>query len=52
VEERAQEAAERYVDGDAYFFVGRALGTPVVLEGALKLKEISYDHAEGFPVGD
>jgi glucosamine--fructose-6-phosphate aminotransferase (isomerizing) len=51
-EQRAREAAERYVDGDAYFFVGRALGAPVALEGALKLKEISYDHAEGFPAGE
>ncbi len=44
--------AEEYADGDAFFFVGRALGAPVALEGALKLKEISYDHAEGFPAGE
>jgi glucosamine--fructose-6-phosphate aminotransferase (isomerizing) len=45
-------AAEGYVDGDAFFFIGRDLGCPVALEGALKLKEISYDHAEGFPAGE
>ncbi|RKD98047.1 glutamine--fructose-6-phosphate transaminase (isomerizing) [Halopiger aswanensis] len=46
------EAAEEYVDADAYFFVGREYGYPVSLEGALKLKEISYDHAEGFAAGE
>jgi len=45
-------AAEEYADGDAFFFIGRDLGCPVALEGALKLKEISYDHAEGFPGGE
>ena len=45
-------AAEEYADGDAFFFIGRDLGCPVALEGALKLKEISYDHAEGFPAGE
>jgi glucosamine--fructose-6-phosphate aminotransferase (isomerizing) len=47
-----REAAEAYADGDAFFFIGRRLGAPVALEGALKLKEISYDHAEGFPAGE
>ncbi|PSQ47127.1 glutamine--fructose-6-phosphate transaminase (isomerizing) [Halobacteriales archaeon SW_7_65_23] len=37
---------------EAFFFVGRDLGYPVALEGALKLKEISYDHAEGFASGE
>ncbi len=46
------EAAERFVDSRAYFFVGRQLGYPVALEGALKLKEIAYDHAEGFAAGE
>ncbi|MFA1612236.1 glutamine--fructose-6-phosphate transaminase (isomerizing) [Halobellus rubicundus] len=45
-------AAEEHGDGDAFFFIGRRLGAPVALEGALKLKEISYDHAEGFPAGE
>jgi len=46
------EAAEEYGWDDGFFFVGRRLGYPVALEGALKLKEISYDHAEGFPAGE
>ena len=46
------EATERFVDSRAYFFVGRQLGYPVALEGALKLKEIAYDHAEGFAAGE
>ncbi len=51
-EERVLEAAEEYRDADAFFFVGRRFGYPVALEGALKLKEISYDHAEGFAAGE
>ncbi|RLM57154.1 glutamine--fructose-6-phosphate transaminase (isomerizing) [Halobellus sp. Atlit-31R] len=51
-EEQVRVAAEEYVDGDAFFFIGRRLGAPVALEGALKLKEISYDHAEGFAAGE
>jgi len=51
-EERVREAAREYKDSEAFFFVGRALGVPVALEGALKLKEISYDHAEGFAAGE
>jgi glucosamine--fructose-6-phosphate aminotransferase (isomerizing) len=37
---------------DNVFFVGRGLNYPVALEGALKLKEISYIHAEGYPAGE
>jgi glucosamine--fructose-6-phosphate aminotransferase (isomerizing) len=51
-EESVAEAAQEYGYDDAFFFVGRRLGYPVALEGALKLKEISYDHAEGFPAGE
>jgi glucosamine--fructose-6-phosphate aminotransferase (isomerizing) len=47
-----ERVAERYADGEAFFYVGRHAGYPVALEGALKLKEISYDHAEGFPAGE
>jgi len=46
------ETAEEYAYEDAFFYIGRRLGHPVALEGALKLKEISYDHAEGFPAGE
>ena len=51
-EETIREAALEYVDGDAFFFIGRHLGYPVALEGALKLKEIAYVHAEGFAAGE
>ena len=51
-EKAIEDAAAEYADKDAFFFVGRRLGHPVALEGALKLKEISYDHAEGFPAGE
>ncbi len=51
-EPRVRTVATEYADGDAFFFVGRRLGHPVALEGALKLKEISYDHAEGFAAGE
>ena len=51
-EETVREAAREYEDSEAFFFVGRALGVPVALEGALKLKEISYEHAEGFAAGE
>ncbi|MFB6211023.1 MAG: glutamine--fructose-6-phosphate transaminase (isomerizing) [Halobacteriales archaeon] len=51
-EEQIRAAAEEYGNGDAFFFIGRQLGFPVALEGALKLKEISYDHAEGFAAGE
>ena len=43
---RAQEGAS------AYFFVGRGTGYAVALEGALKFKEITYEHAEGFAAGE
>ncbi|SIR73484.1 glutamine--fructose-6-phosphate transaminase [Haladaptatus litoreus] len=47
-----RETAEEFADSDAFFFIGRRFGYPVALEGALKLKEISYDHAEGFASGE
>ncbi|MFD1647791.1 glutamine--fructose-6-phosphate transaminase (isomerizing) [Haloarchaeobius litoreus] len=43
---------ESYRGQDAYFFIGRAEGYPVALEGALKFKEITYEHAEGFAAGE
>ncbi len=48
----AEAVAEAYLDADAYFFIGRGLNYPVALEGALKMKEISYEHAEGFAAGE
>ncbi|CAI50418.1 glutamine--fructose-6-phosphate aminotransferase (isomerizing) [Natronomonas pharaonis DSM 2160] len=47
-----EELADTYADSEAFFFIGRELAYPVALEGALKLKEISYDHAEGFAAGE
>jgi len=43
-----RKVAQEYLDQNAYFFVGREQGHPVALEGALKFKEITYEHAEGF----
>ena len=43
---------DEYLDHSAYFFIGRNHHYPVALEGALKFKEISYEHAEGFPAGE
>lgn len=40
------------VDAKAVLFLGRHVGLPVALEGALKLKELAYMHAEGFPAGE
>jgi glucosamine--fructose-6-phosphate aminotransferase (isomerizing) len=51
-EDQVRVAAEEYGDGDAFLFIERRPGAPVALEGALKLKEISYDHAEGLPAGE
>jgi len=48
----AESVAETYVDSEAYFFIGRGLQYPVALEGALKMKEITYKHAEGFAAGE
>ena len=48
----AREVAEEFVDASAYFFIGRGLNYPVALEGALKMKEITYRHAEGFAAGE
>ena len=43
---------ERFVDRDNWLFLGRGYNWPVALEGALKLKEISYIHAEGMPAAE
>jgi glutamine---fructose-6-phosphate transaminase (isomerizing) len=46
------ELAERYQAARDVLFIGRHTGYPAALEGALKLKEISYIHAEGYPAGE
>jgi len=44
--------SKRYLHGHGFFFIGRDIFFPLALEGALKLKEISYLHAEGYPSGE
>jgi len=44
--------AERFLDRDHFLYLGRGVHYPLALEGALKLKEISYIHAEGYPAGE
>jgi len=48
----ARDLARRYVNSRGFMFVGRGATYPAALEGALKLKEISYVHAEGYPAGE
>jgi glucosamine--fructose-6-phosphate aminotransferase (isomerizing) len=50
--ETVKECAEKFAQAKSYFFLGRHLNYPIALEGALKLKEISYVHAEGFAAGE
>jgi len=45
-------AAKRYAQAKDFIFIGRGVGMAVALEGALKLKEISYSHAEGYAAGE
>jgi glucosamine--fructose-6-phosphate aminotransferase (isomerizing) len=49
---RVRKVTERYVDRDNWLFLGRGYNYPTALEGALKLKEISYIHAEGMPAAE
>jgi len=51
-ESTAGDVVEEFVGADAFFFIGRSLNYPVALEGALKFKEITYEHAEGFAAGE
>ncbi len=47
-----EEMAYSYMKKEHFLYLGRGLGYPLALEGALKLKEISYIHAEGYPAGE
>ncbi|MDA1010111.1 MAG: glutamine--fructose-6-phosphate transaminase (isomerizing) [Chloroflexi bacterium] len=49
---RIEEIAQRYATFEDFLFLGRGLGYPIALEGALKLKEVSYIHAEGYSAGE
>jgi len=51
-EETCEELAKEYVRSQDFLFLGRGIHYPIALEGALKLKEISYIHAEGYPAGE
>jgi glucosamine--fructose-6-phosphate aminotransferase (isomerizing) len=46
------DVAKQLVGARDFFFLGRHVGFPTALEGALKLKELSYLHAEGYPAGE
>ncbi len=50
--EKIKRLSKRYLHGHGFFFIGRDIFYPLALEGALKLKEISYLHAEGYPSGE
>ncbi len=50
--EKCRRLSKRYLHGHGFFFIGRDVFFPLALEGALKLKEISYLHAEGYPAGE
>jgi glucosamine--fructose-6-phosphate aminotransferase (isomerizing) len=50
--DRIREIAIKYKDAQDFLFLGRQASFPVALEGALKLKEISYIHAEGYPAAE
>lgn len=50
--EKIRRLSKRYLHGHGFFFIGRDIFYPLALEGALKLKEISYLHAEGYPSGE
>lgn len=51
-EESLKELAESLKEKRDFFYIGRGIGVPTALEGALKLKEISYIHAEGLSAGE
>jgi glucosamine--fructose-6-phosphate aminotransferase (isomerizing) len=51
-EDQIAEIARRYKDNENFLYLGRGYNYPVALEGALKLKEISYIHAEGYPAAE
>ncbi len=52
LDSQIRELAEQYKDASNFLYLGRGYNFPVALEGALKLKEISYIHAEGYPAAE
>src|ERR1700740_362856 len=51
-EEKCEELAKTYSRSQDFLFLGRGIYYPIALEGALKLKEVCYIHAEGYPAGE
>jgi len=51
-EDQTEELAKRYHRAQDFLYLGRGIHYPIALEGALKMKEISYIHAEGYPAGE
>jgi glucosamine--fructose-6-phosphate aminotransferase (isomerizing) len=47
-----ERLAERYQSAQDFLYLGRAIHYPIAMDGALKLKEVSYVHAEGYPTGE
>ncbi len=52
VDQQCEQLAKIYSNARDFLFLGRGIHYPIALEGALKLKEISYIHAEGYPAGE
>jgi glutamine---fructose-6-phosphate transaminase (isomerizing) len=52
LEPRMEKLARRFDEARNFLYLGRGINYPIALEGALKLKEISYIHAEGYPAGE
>ena len=52
LKDQLEKIAQKYYNSRDFIFIGRKLNYPIALEGALKLKEISYIHAEGYPAGE
>jgi len=52
LDDQIRELALKYADRSNFLYLGRSYNYPVALEGALKLKEISYIHAEGYPAAE
>jgi glucosamine--fructose-6-phosphate aminotransferase (isomerizing) len=50
--ETCKQLAARFQHAEDFLFVGRAIHYPIAMDGALKLKEVSYVHAEGYPTGE
>ena len=51
-EKKIKEVARKYMGYNNFLYLGRGINYPIALEGALKLKEVSYIHAEGYPAGE